>query len=272
MEIGGGDNPTSSLSGHVGVDRDSSQSHQAHPIGATVLGAEAVGLSARVNDSDTHFVTAQEVGNEQVVIVRVTCPDGEKFQKFLTRLCDNLESAHGELDLAKVEKLKKLAPQLDEKISKKSYHDMKVDFEYCSFEEKEQYPASFSGMMEFIESFIDQSQGWADKCMQGVGIKMDQRFMSLHVGDYVEEKSRLTSIKNAVSGFFSSDATTSTSGQALESAVDSEENHDSFIVLESEPSHFFPIRVTLRSYEEEVVSDGDKSFTSLALSQYPEST
>ncbi|XP_035824149.1 uncharacterized protein LOC101845224 isoform X2 [Aplysia californica] len=256
---------TDSSAVHNSVDSSS--------VHSSVAGATAL----RGNDKDTHFVMAREIGNEQIIILRIASQNMENLLKVYEKLAHSLGSSHGQLDSTRIERLLKVAPKVDEKLSKRHYQDMKVDIEYCVLDELEVYPLSVSGMMKTIDTFSDKCVGWTEKCKENVRVTVDQRFMSVHLGDFKEEKSRFQAFKETFSGFapFGTPSAVSQEKQpvmytASSSAVD--DDHDSFIVLDSAPSLFYTLRVTLRSYEDDLSPDGDKSFTSLALNQYPEST
>ena len=78
---------------------------------------------------------------------------------------------------------------------------IQVDIEYSVYEEMEQYPMTFAGMMKCVETFMDKSLGWKDRCSHDVVMKVDQRFMSLHLGNFKEEKSITKKIMGMINDF-----------------------------------------------------------------------
>uniref|UniRef100_A0A0B7BAD1 AIG1-type G domain-containing protein n=1 Tax=Arion vulgaris TaxID=1028688 RepID=A0A0B7BAD1_9EUPU len=228
----------------------------------------------------THWVKAVEIGNELVTVMTVSCKDAEKLNKLRYRLSECLQSYRGQLDSTKIEALFKVAVNLDKKLSKKHYNDVCLAIQYCSFTELEKYPSSMGGMVKTIDNFMDQCLGWTERSKHGAECEVEACIMRCMPGIHKEEK---TSVKESLKQMFFSNLYNASGsaaavayhpskeahGEVAEADVDGD--HDSFVVLDpSGTRYFYNLRVTLQSFKED--TDVADSFSSLALSQYPETT
>ncbi|CAG5131928.1 unnamed protein product [Candidula unifasciata] len=227
----------------------------------------------------THWVKAVEVGNELVTVMTISCKDSEKLNKLRYKLCECLQAYRGQLDRPKMEALSKLAIKIDKKLSKRHNADVCLDIQYASFSELDKYPASMSGMVKTLDSFMDQCVGWTERSKHGQECEVEACVMRCQPGIDKEEK---TTVKDSLKQMFSNFYTTPGGGQTVayhpsrettEEAPSSNIDGDSesFVVLDPSGTRFFyNLRVTLQSFKED--SDVADSFSSLALSQYPETT
>lgn len=128
--------------------------------------------------------------------------DSKKLSSLRYKLSECLQAYRGQLDRPKVEALGKLAEKLDKKLSKKHNEDVLLDIQYSSFTELDKYPASLSGMVKTIDSFMDQCVGWTERSKHGIECEVEACVMSCKPGIDKEEK---TSVKDSLKQMFSSE-------------------------------------------------------------------
>ncbi|KAK7003729.1 GIMAP protein [Biomphalaria glabrata] len=252
-------------------------------LAAAIADLDSINLCRSIQDFGTHWVKALEVGNEMITIMKISCEDSEKFTKLDNKIRQSLKAHKGPITSEVLMSLLNFAKEVDKKLSKKHYKDVQLQIQYCCFEGLPNYPASITGMVKAIESFMDICTGWTEKHRYTEECQLGSNLMTLRSGVDVEEKSTLQSMRNAFQSFVSGAGGNDVKASAVEyhpsgeGSVDFDdiENdvHESFVVLDNQNLQtFYYLRATLQTFDNETAFTDSRSYSSLALSQYPEAT
>ncbi|CAL1540619.1 unnamed protein product [Lymnaea stagnalis] len=234
-----------------------------------------------IQHNGTHWVKAMDYGDELICILTISCKDQDKLKKMWFKILEGLRASAGNLDHHKIEYLHKVAPDIDKKLKKSHYNDVKLVVKYCYFNELPKYPTSFTGMVKQIDSFLNNCVGWAEGNKHGAHWDLKTLVMSCETGTDQDET---ISVFKKFTNFLKQDILPGSSyhnveynpeAQTAEIQNDDREGSDgpeSFVVLENS-GIFYPLRATLQSFVEETNdNEGSSRYSSIALSTYPEST
>ncbi|KAH9494925.1 hypothetical protein Btru_020806 [Bulinus truncatus] len=274
--------PPGAVSGRTGHADKTDQTNVVNKslLSEALADLDSVNLNKSIQDFGSHWVRALEIGNELIIVMRISSDDSEQLGKLHSKISTCLQCHRGLLDLGKMQSLIHFAKEVDKKLTKKHYKDVRLDIKYCFFNELPKYPSSLTGMAKTIETFMDQCIGWTENNMYADDYHLESCVMTVKTGSDPDDKTSMTeNLKSAFLSLVTGNQTEqnveyhrSTEGVEEFESVENR-SHDSFVVLESKNSHkFYPLRTTLQTFDAETDFDDVRSLSSLALSQFPENT